>query len=316
LTGCREGCGADVDRDWDILVVGAGPAGLSAALYGARAGLWTAVLERAMPGGQAATVDRLENYPGFPDGVSGAELGERMRRQATRFGAVMLTGDAAGGTLDLAGNPKTVAGHRARTVILATGAHPRSLGIPGEAELRGRGVSYCATCDGHFFRGQPVAVVGGGDSAVTEAAFLARLASRVTVVHRRDRFRAAATLVDRLREHPNVDLKVPRVPVRIEGSESVEGLVVQDPAGGGEETLAVRGVFIYVGLDPETGFLQGKVELDAWGYIVTDELLRTSVPGVFAAGDVRAKHLRQVVTAAADGALAAMAAEQYLAGEE
>jgi len=298
---------------WDILVVGAGPAGLTAGIYGARAGLATAIVERAMPGGQVATVDALENYPGFPEGLSGAELGEKMWQQAVGFGAEFIAADAAARELDLTGHPKSVAGQRARTVVLATGARPRTLDIPGEAEFRGRGVSYCATCDGHFFREKPVVVIGGGDSAVTEAGFLARLASRVSLVHRRDGFRAAATLVERLKGQDNVEFRLKRVPVRIEGSENVEGVVVRDPDGGEPETIAARGVFIYVGMEPETGFLRGKVELDESGYIVTDEFLRTNVPGVFAAGDVRVKDLRQVVTAAADGAVAAMAAEKHLA---
>lgn len=303
----------EAGKTWDLLVVGAGPAGLAAAIYGARAGLTTAVLERGAPGGQIATVDRVENYPGFPEGLSGGELAGRMEEQARRFGATFLQVDAAGsGGLDLASPVKTVAGHQARAVILATGARPRRLGIPGEDRLGGRGVSYCATCDGPFFRGQRVVVVGGGDSAVTEAAFLAGFASSVAVVHRRDKFRAAPSLVERLLALPNVEVKWKRVPVEIVGSEKVEAVTLRGAEDGAEERLDAGGVFVYVGMDPETGFIRGDLDLDDRGHVITDELMRTRVPGVYAAGDVRAKELRQVVTAVADGALAAMTAEKEL----
>lgn len=315
---------------WDLLVVGAGPAGLAAAVYGARAGLDTVVVERGVTGGQIATVDRVENYPGFPEGLSGAELAQRMEEQARRFGAVFLAGDAAASDLDLASTLKRAAKQTARAVIIATGAHPRRLGVPGEDRLRGRGVSYCATCDGAFFRGRRVAVIGGGDSAVTEAVFLARLAAKVTVVHRRNRFRATPALADRLLALPNVEVRWNRVPVAIEGKDKVEALVVREVAQPGgtpgatvspgtaaqtatDEVIETDGVFVYVGLDPETAFLKGKVDLDPAGYVVTDESMRTRVPRVYAAGDVRAKDLRQVVTAVAEGALAATAAERDLA---
>ena len=302
---------------WDLLVVGAGPAGLAVTIYAARAGLRTCVLERGVPGGQMATADWVENYPGFPEGVAGVELGLKMEEQARRFGVTFLTADAGATGLELAGSDKTVAGQRARAVVVATGARPRRLGLPGEDRLAGRGVSYCATCDGAFFRGKRVAVIGGGDSAVTEAAFLAKLAAKVFVVHRRDGFRAAATLVERVRALKNVELRLGRVPVSIEGSGGVEALVLREAAGGEagarEERLELDGVFIYVGTDPETGFLKGKVDLDKAGYVITDQEMRTSVPRVYAAGDVRVKGLRQVVTAVADGAVAAMTAEKDLA---
>ncbi|MCL6581080.1 MAG: FAD-dependent oxidoreductase [Firmicutes bacterium] len=302
--------GGERDSVWDLLVVGAGPAGLAAAIYGARGGLGTLVVERGLPGGQIALVDRVENYPGFPEGLSGAELAQRLQEQALRFGAVLTTGEVTG-DLDLASPLKKVAGHLARAVVLAPGARPRRLGVPGEDRLVGRGVSYCATCDGAFFRGRPVAVVGGGDSAVTEALYLSRLCSRVTVVHRREHFRAAPSLVERLSRVPNVEFCLGRVPVEIEGEQKVEGLVVRGPEGSFER-LEVEGVFVYVGLEPETAFLRGELELDQAGYIVTDESLRTSLPRVWAAGDARVKELRQVVTAVADGALAATAAQVEL----
>lgn len=308
--------GAPEERVWDLLVVGGGPAGLTAAIYGARAGLDTAVIERGQMGGQMATAHRVANYPGFPDGIEGAELAARMYEQARCLGAEFLVGEAGGQDLDLASPVKTVAGHRARRVVLATGARPRRLGIPGEERLLGRGVSYCATCDGPFFRGRRVMVIGGGDSAVSEALFLAKVASQVIVVHRRDRFRAAPALVEGLLTLGNVETMMGRIPVEIEGDDVVRAVAVRDPAGGPPEKVEVDGVFIYVGLDPETGFLEGQVDLDRDGYIITDTAMRTRLPGVYAAGDVRAKELRQVVTATADGALAAMTAERDLAEDE
>lgn len=298
---------------WDVLVIGAGPAGLTAAIYAARAGLKTMVLERGAAGGQIGTVDRVDNYPGFPSGISGAELAMNLESQARGFGAEMASGEVGTSGLDLASTIKEVAGHRARAVILATGAHPRKLGVPGEERLWGRGVSYCATCDGAFFRGKKVMVIGGGDSAVTEALFLTRLAFEVSVVHRRESFRAAHNLVERLKQAGNVELLLNRVPVEIIGEDTVERVALREPNGQSTEEVDVSGVFIYVGMDPETAFLRGQVDLDPGGYIITDEHLRTRVPGVYAAGDVRVKELRQVVTAAADGAIAAMSAEKDLA---
>lgn len=306
------GDATDRSQVWDLLVVGAGPAGLAAGIYGARAGLETLVLERGAAGGQIATVDVIENYPGFAGGLSGFELAQRLEEQARKFGAVITVGEAGGQDLDLASTVKTVAGHKAKAVIIATGAHPRKLGIKGEDRLGGRGVSYCATCDGAFFRGRPVAVVGGGDSAVTEALFLSKLAAKVTVVHRRGALRAAPSLAERLTARGNVEFRWNRVPVAVEGRDKLEALVVRDARGGEDERLETDGVFIYIGTDPETAFLGGKVDLDARGYVITDESMRTRVPRVYAAGDVRVKELRQVVTAVADGALAAMMAEKDL----
>ncbi len=311
-TGSGGGAGGVRDDLSDLIIVGAGPAGLAAAIYGGRAGLSTVVIERGVTGGQMATADAIENYPGFGEAVTGAELGQRLEEQARKFGATFVAADAGAEGLDLAAPVKAVAGVRGRAVIIATGAHPRKLGLPGEDRLGGRGVSYCATCDGAFFRGRRVVVVGGGDSAVTEAIYLAKLAARVTVVHRRDRFRAAPSLAGRLRSRENVAVRWNRVPVSIEGAEAVKAIVLREAQGTAEERLETDGIFIYVGMDPETGFIRGKVDLDARGYIITDEQLRTRTPGVYAAGDVRVKDLRQIVTAVADGALAATTAERDL----
>ncbi|PRR69292.1 thioredoxin-disulfide reductase [Neomoorella humiferrea] len=299
----------------DLLIIGGGPAGLTAALYGARGGLDTVVLEMGAPGGQAGLTDRIENYPGFPEGITGLELAMKFAEQAQRFGARLETATVQG--VDFTGSVKKVLSSsgtfEARAVIIASGAHPRPLGVPGEEEFRGRGVSYCATCDGAFFRDKKVAVIGGGDSAVEEALFLTRFASQVTIIHRRDTLRAAKILQERARDNPKISFAWNTVVTRIKGGEKVEGLELKDVGSGAVREEAFDGVFIFIGLEPNTSFLQGVVTLDAQGYIVTREDLATSVPGVFAAGDVRVKEFRQVSTAVGDGAVAAMAAERYLA---
>ncbi|WP_338833603.1 Thioredoxin reductase [Moorella humiferrea] len=299
----------------DLLIIGGGPAGLTAALYGARGGLDTVVLEMGAPGGQAGLTDRIENYPGFPEGITGLELAMKFAEQAQRFGAKLETATVQG--VDFTGPVKKVLSSsgtfEARAVIIASGAHPRPLGVPGEEEFRGRGVSYCATCDGAFFRDKKVAVIGGGDSAVEEALFLTRFASQVTIIHRRDTLRAAKILQERARDNPKISFAWNTVVTRIKGGEKVEGLELKDVGSGAIREEAFDGVFIFIGLEPNTAFLQGAVTLDAQGYIVTREELATSVPGVFAAGDVRVKEFRQVSTAVGDGAVAAMAAERYLA---
>lgn len=304
-----------LEEVYDTVIVGGGPAGLTAAIYAARAGMRTLVIERAVPGGQAATTERIENYPGFAEGISGPELTAQMANQAVRFGAKILTSEVT--DVELAGERKVVAtldgDFGGRTLILAMGTHPAKLGVPGEAEFAGRGVSYCATCDGPFYRDMPIAVVGGGDSAIEEALYLTRFASKVTVVHRRDQLRAAKVLQDRAFANPKIGFRWNSVVARIQGAEFVESLQLRDVKTEEISELPVAGVFMYVGLRPNTGFLQGKVELDPHGYIVTDDRLRTSAPGVFAAGDARAKLLRQVVTAVGDGALAAVMADHYLA---
>lgn len=299
---------------YDTVIIGGGPAGLTAGLYAARAGLKAVILEMAMPGGQAATTERIENYPGFVEGISGAELTARMAEQALRFGAKTITAEVTG--VQLEGETKRVStadGEFAgRTIIVATGARSSRLGVAGESEFTGRGVSYCATCDGPFYRDLPIAVIGGGDSAIEEALYLTRFASKVTVVHRRDQLRATKVLQDRAFANPKVEFRWNSVVDSIRGGEFVESIQLRDVKTGSETSLAVSGVFLYVGLQPNTAFLRGKVQLDAQGYVVTDERMATGVPGVFAAGDVRAKPLRQVASAVADGALAAVMADHYI----
>lgn len=305
---------------YDLIVIGGGPAGLTAGLYGARGGLKTLLLELGMPGGQAATTDVIENYPGFPEGVGGPELMQKFAAQAQRFGADLVMEEVVDISWsegdEPAREPKQVVTNRrayqSPALILATGSFPRELGAPGEKEFRGRGVSYCATCDGAFFKGRKVMVVGGGDSALEEALFLTQFASQVVVVHRRDAFRAARILEERARNHPKIDFRLRSVVERIQGSQKVESISLRRTDSGEVSQEAADGVFVFIGTIPNTAFLNGKVALDENGYIITDEFLATNVPGIFAAGDARKKFLRQVSTAVGDGAWAAMAAQKYI----
>ncbi|MGI9953538.1 thioredoxin-disulfide reductase [Moorellaceae bacterium AZ2] len=301
--------------DCDLLVLGGGPAGLTAGLYGARGGLRTVILERGAPGGWAGQTDRIENYPGFPEGIAGIDLAGRFAEQAQRFGAQLEMATVI--RVDFSGTRKRVwtvsDEYTAGAVIVATGASPRPLEVPGEEAFRGRGVSYCATCDGAFFRGKKVAVVGGGDSAVEEALFLTRFAESVTIIHRRDRLRAAQILQRRAREHPKISFYWNTTVEAILGGSKVEALRLRDGKSGAVREENFDGVFIFIGQKPNTDFLQGVLELDEGGYIITREDLVTSVAGVYAAGDVRSKAFRQVATAVGDGAASAMAAEKYLA---
>lgn len=310
--------------DYDVAVLGAGPAGLTAALYAGRSRFKVAVVERGVPGGQAATTERIENYPGFPGGISGLELAERMEKHAREFGAEFIPAEVTGLEVNSGREGGFVVRHgeasegssgfTSRTVIVATGTKEKALGVPGEKEFRGRGVSYCATCDGAFFREKEVAVVGGGDSAVEEALYLTKHANRVYVIHRRNQLRANKILQERAFHNDKIRFLWETVVLRIEGTEGgfVERLRLKNVRSGDESELKVDGVFIYVGQIPNTAFLKGFLALDDEGYVLTDEDLETSVKGVFAAGDVRRKKLRQVSTAVGDGALAAMSATRYL----
>ena len=304
-----------MDRIYDMIVLGGGPAGYTAALYGARAGLSTLVLEKLSAGGQMALTDMIDNYPGFPDGIDGFTLGEQMQQGAERFGAVTELAEVY--SLNLQGEIRVVETSEGtflgRTLVLATGAGPKELGLPNEQALVGRGVHYCAACDGMRYKGKTVAVIGGGNSAVADALQLARVAAKVIIVHRRDSLRATKVYHDPLMKLDNVEFRWNSAVSEILGEEKVTGLRLWDTLTGEMSEIAVDGVFVSVGRKPATDLVQGQVELDRNGYIVADESTRTSVPGVYAVGDVRTKLLRQVVTAVADGAVAAHHAGEYLA---
>lgn len=299
---------------YDIIIIGSGPAGLSAAIYAQRACLDTIVIEKnGISGGQVLNTWEVDNYPGFP-GVTGFELSRQFREHANKLGARVVQDEVV--QVELSGNVKKVVceeeTYEARCVILASGAHHRTLEVPGEEKLRGAGVSYCATCDGAFFRGRTVAVVGGGDAALEDAIFLARMCEKVYIVHRRDKLRGAKRLQERLQALENIEFVWNSETVAIEGNAQVEALRLRQTKTGEEKRLDVDGVFIAVGIAPESELYAGQLELDEQGYIRADESGQTSVPGVFAAGDVRTKALRQILTAASDGANCVASAERYL----
>ncbi len=306
----------------DVAVIGAGPAGLTAGIYLARAGLGAVILEKLAPGGQAAMTDTVENYPGFDGPVGGFDLTEAMRRQAERFGAEVRTGEATGIEEGPGESGKLVrltdGGLGCRAVIIAAGARHSRLGIPGEDRFWGKGISCCATCDGMFYKGKRVAVIGGGDTAIKEAVFLTRFAEKITIVHRRERLRAAKVLQDRICSFGDqVEFAWNTVAVEILGGESdghdrVSGVRLRDVKTGQERVLECDGVFMFVGLTPNTEFVKGAVDLDEKGYIVTDEMMATSAEGIYAAGDCRKRPFRQIVTACGEGAVAAHAVEEFL----
>ncbi|WP_422448584.1 thioredoxin-disulfide reductase [Thermoanaerobacterium sp. DL9XJH110] len=299
---------------YDVAIIGAGPAGLSAGIYAARARLSTVIIEKMYPGGQAAITDRIENYPGFAEGVGGSELTDSMKAQAEKFGAQFLNGDVK--KVEKAGS--NFAAHlsgeivEAKSVILAMGAQPRKLEARGEKEYTGRGVSYCATCDGAFYMEKPVMVVGGGDTAIEEALYLTRFASSVQVVHRRDQLRATKILQERAFKNDKIKFIWDSVVREIKGQDTVEEVVLKNVKTGEESSVFVNGVFVAIGWLPNTSIVKDLVKLDRDGYVVTDENMGTGIPGLFAAGDIRQKSLRQVVTAVADGAIAAVQAERYI----
>lgn len=301
---------------YDMVVVGGGPGGYTAALYAARAGLDTLVLEKLSAGGQMALTHQIDNYPGFEDGVDGFSLGENMQRQAERFGAKSEYAEVI--RLDLAASPKALETSEGvfygKTVVLAPGAVPRELGVAQEAELTGRGVAYCAACDGMFYKGLTVAVVGGGNSAAADALLLSRIAKKVILVHRRDTLRATKIYHQPLLDKENVEFRWNSTVTELLHGGKLTGVRLKNVLTGEESTLDCDGVFISIGRKPVTGLVKGQLELDPGGYIIADETTRTSIPGVYAVGDVRAKPLRQVVTAVADGAVAVHMAEEYLAG--
>ena len=304
------------DETYDLVTIGGGPAGLTAAIYAGRGLLKTLVLEKLMMGGQATITHMIDNYPGFPDGVTGPDLMEKFESQARRFGAEFRFATVDKITLD--GNIKVLkvadGEIRAKTVLICTGAEPRRLDVPGETKLTGKGVSYCATCDGAFFREAVIAVVGGGDSAVKEAIYLTKFASKVYVIHRRDELRAEKITIEQAFANEKIEFIWDSVVEEIAGKHAVESVKVKNVKDGSTKELELEGVFIYVGMIPNTAFLKGFVELDEAGYVVADRDTHTDITGVFAAGDVRRKLSRQVATAVGDGATAAMAAEECIAG--
>ena len=305
--------------DQHLIIIGGGPAGLTAGLYASRAHLKTVLLEAMIPSGQAYMTETIENYPGFPDGISGRELIERFVQQATKFGLEIQQFTKVD-KVEAAGEKKMItAGEKkfsASALIIATGAQANRLGIPGEEEFTGKGVSYCATCDGAFFKDQDVAVVGGGDTALEDALYLSRLARRVFLIHRRDQLRAQKVLQERALNNDTIEIIWNTVPKAIKGEGMEKTLLLENTKDATKRELAVSGVFIAVGQSPNTDFIRGVVELDDKGYIITDPNCATSVPGIFAAGDVRQKGLRQVSTAVGDGALAVTAVEKYIEGEK
>lgn len=300
-----------------VLVLGSGPTGYSAALYAARAELQPIVLTGMQLGGQAALTYTIENYPGFPEGVGGAQLGELFQKQAEHFGAV--TEFASANSVDLSQRPFKVESdsgdYLADSLIVGTGASPNHLGIPGEVELTGRGVSYCATCDGWFFKDKKVVIVGGGDSALEEGLFITRYASSVTIIHRRDEFRASPILQHRAKEHPKVDFILNTVVTEVMGTNKLEALKLKNVKTGAETIYETDGLFIFIGHTPNTEMFKGQLDMSDLGYIQVNDKMETNVPGVFAAGEAADPHFRQVVTSAGMGAAAAIQATRFLEAE-
>ena len=307
---------------YDVAIVGSGPAGYTAAIYAARANLRTVLFQGDVPGGQLMITSDVENYPGFEEAVLGPELMERFEQQARRFGTEMVA--RAVNRVDFTERPfrlwtgvegDDLTEYQARTVIVATGASAKWLGLPHEARLMGRGVSGCATCDGFFFKGKAVAVVGGGDTAMEEALFLTRYASHVTLLHRRGEFRASKIMQERVRRHPKITIRHHVVVDEVLGEHEVEGVRIRDVRTDATETLPVQGLFVAIGHEPNTGIFRGQLEMNAQGYLLTHQFTMTNVPGVFAAGDVVDHRYRQAVTAAGDGCRAAIDAERWLEAE-
>ena len=302
---------------YDTVILGGGPAGLTAALYAARAGLDVLILERLCAGGQMALTHRIDNYPGFPEGIEGISLGEAMKIHAERFGAVTKYDQIT--AAELLGSPKLLHGdegdYPGKTVILATGAIPRRLGLAGEKNLLGRGLSYCAACDGMFYRGKQVAVVGGGNSAVSEALLLSKLARHVTLIHRGASLRTGKAEYEALLKAENVSTRWNNQVCALSYGDRLTGVRLKDTKIGEETAIACDGLFVSIGRIPATDLFQGQLELDSAGYIPADETTQTRIPGVYAIGDVRKKPLRQIVTATSDGAVAAVMAQRYLSAE-
>jgi thioredoxin reductase (NADPH) len=301
-------------NSYQLIIIGGGPAGLSAGLYATRSRLSTLLIERAIPGGQIINAELVENYPGFPQGISGAELGSLMEQQATKYGLEIIMAEVEG--VEVGEEEKIVhtseGQYRAKALIIAGGSEHGKLGVPGEEELRGRGVSYCATCDGAFFKDQVIAVVGGGNVAINDALFLTRFASKVIVIHRRDQLRATKILSEGAFARPKIEFLWDTVVESIGGDDQVRELRLRNVKTGTESKLEVSGIFVAVGLRPNTSYLEGVVALSPEGFILVNDQMETGVPGVFAAGDIRAGSARQISSAVGDGATAAISAERYL----
>lgn len=299
---------------YDVVVIGGGPGGYCAALYAARANLSTLVIEKFAPGGQMATTEIVENYPGFVDGINGFELGMQMKKGAERFGVKTKLAEVK--SVELETNPKLIHTAKdtfeAKTVILALGAFPRELGLDNERNLRGRGVSYCATCDGMFYRDKTVVIVGGGNTAVADAIFLAKICKKVYLVHRRDELRASKTYMESLERTANIEFLWSSEVVEILEDEFVTGVKVKSRKDESVQEIACDGIFVAIGNIPNTELIQGQVNLDEAGYVLADETTKTNIPGVFAVGDMRQKPLRQIVTAVSDGAVASKYAEEFI----
>ena len=300
---------------YDMVIIGGGPGGYTAALYAARAGLDTVVLEKLSAGGQIALTSQVDNYPGFEEGIDGFTLGEKMQAQAERFGAQTEYAEVT--SVDLKASPKVIESSEGtfygRTVVIATGAGPRELGVPKEQELVGRGVAYCAACDGMFYRSKTVAVVGGGNSAAADALLLSRVAKKVFVIHRRDSLRATKIYHEPLMNAENVEFRWNSTVEELLHDGKLTGVRLKDVHSGEENILELDGLFVSIGRKPATALVENQLELDKGGYIIAGESTETNIPGVYAVGDVRTKKLRQVVTAVADGAMAVHMAEEYLA---
>ncbi|MGH4052138.1 MAG: thioredoxin-disulfide reductase [Clostridium sp.] len=303
-----------MEHIYDTIIIGGGPAGLSAGLYGARSKMDTLVIERAEFGGQVATTNEIDNYPGSIENCTGASLSIRMKEQAEEFGTKFVSEEVSG--VKLEGDIKVVKcmkeNYKAKTIIITTGSYPRLGGFKNELKLRGKGISYCATCDADFFEGLDIAVLGGGDSAIAEAIYLTKFGETVTVIHRRDELRAAKSLQEKAFSNPKIKFIWDTVVEEAKGEEMLENLVLKNIKTGGTRELKADGCFVFVGYLPISELFKGKIDMTTRGDIITDELMRTNIPGVYAAGDIREKLLRQIITATADGAIAATHAEHYI----
>jgi thioredoxin reductase (NADPH) len=300
--------------NYDLIIIGGGPAGLTAGIYASRAQLRVGMIERLMPGGQVASTEWVENYPGFENGISGFDLMQNMEKQARKFGLEIISGKVEDVHLNESSKKILVSGteYRSKTVIIATGSDPRLLNIPGEKEFKGRGVSYCATCDGPFFKDKNVVVVGGGSSGLQESLYLSRFVKSIKLVEIMTYLNAEKILQKRARENPKFSFYLNHEVLSINGEQKVESVSVLDRDSGKQTEIEADGIFIWVGLNPNTQFLKDKIELDKWGYVVTNKNMETSVPGVFAAGDVCSKTIRQISTAVGDGTVAAELALKFI----